>query len=60
MNDNGVIDMSYMLSTDIFSFGEMLSSAAQWPESPNVDSVNKVFDESLNGLGVTSDAYMDL
>lgn len=31
-NEDSVMDMSDMLSTNIFSFGEMLSSAAQWPE----------------------------
>ena len=36
-NDNGANDMSTMLSTDNFAFGEMLSSAAQWPSFNDVD-----------------------
>jgi hypothetical protein len=31
-NENNVNDMSTMLSTDNFAFGEMLNSAAQWPD----------------------------
>ncbi|TVY84565.1 Positive regulator of purine utilization [Lachnellula suecica] len=36
-NDDSVNDMSTMLSTDNFAFGEMLNSAAQWPNFQNVD-----------------------
>jgi len=40
-NENSVGDMSTMLSTDNFAFGEMLSSAAQWPnfQDMNLDDM---------------------
>ncbi|KAJ4366741.1 hypothetical protein N0V95_000070 [Ascochyta clinopodiicola] len=53
MNENSVMDMSDMLSTNIFSFGEMLSSAAQWPEFAD-------HDYPPVGMEMTLDTYLEL
>lgn len=47
MNENSGYDVTTMLNIDNFGFGEMLSSAAQWPEYPdagfeNFDTYNQV------------------
>jgi hypothetical protein len=48
-NENSVNDMSTMLSTDNFAFGEMLSYAAQWP-----DFTDTTFNDM--GLGFITEA----
>ena len=52
-NDNSVNNMSSMLSTDNYALGEMLSSAAQWPdfEDLNFSGVGSV---PMTGTGFTS------
>lgn len=57
MNDTSGMDMSDMLSTNIFSFGEMLSSAAQWPEYSELDFGNMEFDRPFSGMEVTLDTF---
>jgi hypothetical protein len=56
-NDNSANDMSTILSTDNFAFGEMLSSAAQWPnfEDLNLSSIGS---DSLNVTGFNSGPYI--
>jgi hypothetical protein len=48
-NENSANDMSSMLSTDNFGFGEMLSSAAQWPNSQDMSFNDVDFDPTAEG-----------
>jgi hypothetical protein len=43
-NDNGTTDISMILSGDSFAFGEMLNSAAQWPNMEDLEFNNMEFD----------------
>ncbi|KAH7070351.1 fungal-specific transcription factor domain-containing protein [Paraphoma chrysanthemicola] len=58
-NESRAMDMSDMISTDIFAFGEMLNSAAQWPEYPDLDFVNMDLDQPWNSTGIAIDPYLD-
>ncbi|KAF2501283.1 hypothetical protein BU16DRAFT_613202 [Lophium mytilinum] len=52
-------DMSTMLSTDNFAFGEMLSSAAQWPEFPDMNFGDLGLDIAMteSGFNFGSDPF---
>jgi Fungal specific transcription factor domain len=52
-------DLSAMLSGNGSVFGEMLNSAAQWPEHQNLDFSNMGTD-SMIGRGMISDSYSSL
>ena len=57
-NDNSANkNMSTILSTDNFAFGEMLSSAAQWPNFDDL-SFSGIGPDPLNGAGFDSGTYM--
>ena len=47
---NEAIDMSAMWSTENFAFGEMLSSAAQWPNFQDMD-FNDTGSDPMSGIG---------
>ncbi len=55
--DNSANDMSSILSTDNFAFGEMLSSAAQWPNFEDL-SISVIGPDPLNGTGFNSEHYI--
>lgn len=59
IHDNGMggMDMSDMFSNNIFSFGEMLSSAAQWPEVMGMDLGSLNFDCGLPGMDMALGTY---
>lgn len=49
---NGLLmnDISMMLSSDSFAFGEMLSSAAQWPSLEEFENSMAMFDDAAAGI----------
>ena len=49
-------DLSTMLSRDTFAFGEMLSSAAQWPDIGDVD-FNDMMLDSVSATATDVTAY---
>lgn len=55
-DDSGLNDISMILSNENFAFGEMLSSAAQWPDIENVEFIYMGFDD-MGGTGVNLSAY---
>jgi hypothetical protein len=55
-NNNGTHDMSTMLSSDYFAFGEMLSSAAQWPSFQDMNFSHMGLDP-MAGTGFESGSY---
>jgi hypothetical protein len=56
-NENRANDMSTMLSTDNFAFGEMLSSAAQWPDLLEMD-FNNIGSDPITGTEVNLGSYI--
>jgi hypothetical protein len=56
VDDSGLNDISMILSNENFAFGEMLSSAAQWPDVENVEFIDMGFD-AMTGSGVNLSAY---
>jgi len=55
-SENGTNDISTMLSGDGFAFGQMLSSAAQWPDVEGLEFGDMEFDV-MTGAGVDLRAY---
>lgn len=55
-NRNADFSLSTMLSADGFDFGEMLSSAAQWPEFQDVD-FGDIDTQLMTGIGVGSSSF---
>ncbi|PMD44457.1 hypothetical protein L207DRAFT_509205 [Hyaloscypha variabilis F] len=55
-NENSTNDMSTMLSTDNFAFGEMLSYAAQWPDFPDAN-FNDMGLDLVTEAGFNSGSY---
>lgn len=53
-HENSVNDISSMLSTDNFAFGEMLSYAAQWPD---IQEVNDIGFGIITGTATGSNPY---
>jgi hypothetical protein len=51
MSDGNGYDLATMLTTDNFGFGEMLSSAAQWPEWLDTGLGDLGFDQGMLGTG---------
>jgi Fungal specific transcription factor domain len=56
VNDNGTNDMSTMLSSENFAFGEMLNSAAQWPDFQDINFDDMGFD-AMTGTTANLGAY---
>ncbi|KAF2109673.1 fungal-specific transcription factor domain-containing protein [Lophiotrema nucula] len=50
-------DMSNILSTDNFAFGEMLSSAAQWPEMLDINFAYLGYDRPMADLGLQFEPF---
>lgn len=55
-NEQNANDMPPILSTDNFAFGEMLSSAAQWPNFQDMD-FNDMGLDPMAGIGFNSGSY---
>jgi hypothetical protein len=55
-NKNADFSLSTVLSADGFAFGEMLSSAAQWPEFQDLN-FSDIDTEIMTGIGMNSSSY---